>query len=351
MRAVVLEGPGRASVKELPRPAPGPGQVLIKVMACGLCGTDVHLYRGAYLGTYPLTPGHEASGLVEEVGQGVAEFAPGDRVALEPNISCGTCRFCLSNEENFCLRWSAVGVTRPGAFAEYVVAPAANCFPIGDLTFEQAAFMEPLSCILHGLEQVTVVAGDQVLLFGAGPIGLMLLQVATCMGATAVTVVERTERRRQMASALGARTAPAVTEELTAMAAADAFDLVIEATGDPAMVPVAIDMARKGGRVLLFGVPPASSTATIQPFQIFRKGLRVASSYTSRRNSVAALRLLQSGRLRTAELVTHRLRLEHFVQGVGLLEDPEQVLKVMFFPEQRPKEGGEGSQREGRGEQ
>ncbi|MGQ9560574.1 MAG: zinc-dependent alcohol dehydrogenase family protein [Candidatus Oleimicrobiaceae bacterium] len=337
MRAVVVRGPGRVSVEQVPRPRPGPGELLIKVMACGLCGTDVHIYRGAYLGSYPVTPGHEASGVVEEVGQGVSEFAPGDRVALEPNVCCETCRFCLTNQENFCLRWSAVGVTKPGALAEYVVAPAANCFPIGALAFEQAAFMEPLSCILHGLEQVTLAPGDQALLLGAGPIGLMFLQVASTMGAAAVTVVERTEGRRRMACALGAKTAPGVTAELTALAAADAFDLVIEATGDPALVPVAINLARKGGRVLLFGVPPANSTATIEPFQIFRKGLRVVGSYTSRRNSVAALRLLQSGRLRTAELVTHRLALEQFLEGINLLEDPERVLKVMFFPDQRPE--------------
>jgi 2-desacetyl-2-hydroxyethyl bacteriochlorophyllide A dehydrogenase len=337
MRAVLIRGPGQASVEQVPKPAPGPGELLIKVKACGLCGTDVHLYRGVYLGSYPLTPGHEASGVVEQVGQGVSGFAPGDRVALEPNISCGSCRFCLTNQQNFCMRWSAVGVTRPGALAEYVVAPAANCFPLGALSFEEAAFMEPLSCTLHGLEQVTVAPGDHVLVLGAGPIGLLLLQVAKALGAAAVTVVERTTRRREMAFALGADTFPTVSPELRDAAAADSFDLVIDATGDPALVQTAIDLARKGGRVLLFGVPPTNSSSTIQPFQIFRKGLHLVSSYTSRRNSIAALRLLQSGRIRVSELVTHRFALEQFVDGVDLLDNPESVLKVMFVPDPTPE--------------
>ncbi|MDZ7337386.1 MAG: zinc-dependent alcohol dehydrogenase family protein [candidate division KSB1 bacterium] len=336
MRAVVIQGPGRASVEQVPDPVPGPGELLVKVKACGLCGTDVHLFRGVYLGTYPLIPGHEASGEVMALGPGVSGFAPGDRVAIEPNIACGTCRFCLSNQQNFCSSWSAVGVTRPGAMAEYVVAPAQNCFPIGSLPYEEAAFMEPLSCILHGLQQVTVEPGDHVLLLGAGPIGLLLLHALFSTGATEVTVVERTPRRREMAAQLGARVFANLSPELRAMGEADHFDLVVEATGDPALISECIRLARKGGRVLLFGVPPADSTATIEPFQIFRKGLRIVSSYTSRRNSLAALRLLQGGRVQTQHLVTHRLPLEQFPQGVQLLDRPEHVLKVMFNPELLP---------------
>ncbi|MBC7187017.1 MAG: zinc-dependent alcohol dehydrogenase family protein [Calditrichaeota bacterium] len=333
MRAVVIQGPGRVGVEQVPPPAPGPGEVLIRVKACGLCGTDVHLYRGEYLGSYPLIPGHEASGEVAGVGPGVTGLAPGERVALEPNISCGSCRFCLTNQQNFCHNWSAVGVTRPGAMAEYVVAPAANCFAIGDLAYEAAAFMEPLSCVLHGLDQVSVEPGDRVLLFGAGPIGLLLIQVLMALGASQVTVIERSPRRRQSAAQLGASAFPAVTEQLAERAAADEFDLVVEATGDPGLIGETLRLARKGGRVLLFGVPPASSTATIEPFLIFRKGLRVVGSYTSRRNSIAALRLQQAGRVRTEGLVTHRLPLEKFAEGVALLDNPEQVLKVMFLPE------------------
>ncbi len=333
MRAVVVHGPGRATVAQVPVPVPGHGELLIRVRACGLCGTDVHLYRGAYIGHYPLTPGHEAAGEVVAVGPGVQNFSPGDRVAIEPNISCGTCSFCLTNQQNFCANWSAVGVTRPGALAEYVLAPACNCFHIGALSYEEAAFMEPLSCVLHGLEQVGVPAGERVLIFGAGPIGLLLLQVVVSMGATALTVVERTPRRMNMAAHLGARTFPTITSELNALGGADEFDLVIEATGAPALVPEAIRLARKGGRVLLFGVPPAESTAVIEPFQVFRKGLRIVGSYTSRRNSLAALRLLKASRVHTSELVTHRLPLERFVQGVALLDSPDEVLKVMFLPE------------------
>ena len=132
MKALVIDEPGKARVADVPKPAPGPGEVLIRVERCGICGTDVHIFRGEYLGDYPITPGHELAGEVAAVGNGVASFAPGDRVAIEPNIACDSCPACLSNRQNFCENWKAVGVTLPGGMAEYVVAPADAVHALGE---------------------------------------------------------------------------------------------------------------------------------------------------------------------------------------------------------------------------
>ncbi len=329
MRAVEIQAPNQVEVVERPRPEPGEGEVLVQVMASGICGTDVHILRGEYLGDYPVIPGHEFSGVVAAVGPGVSRFSVGDRVAVEPNIACDNCYNCLHNRQNFCLNWQAVGVTLPGGMAEYTLAPEKALFDVGELPFEVAAFVEPLSCVVHGVERVGIRAGDRVAILGAGPIGALLLQVVRLEGATRVTVVERNPARLALARDLGCDTG---LEELDALEQ-DAYDVVIDATGAVPVMGRTTEFARPGGRVLLFGVPPRGSELTCDAFEIFRKGLTLLSSYTSVRNSYQAVALLSSGRLEVSALVSHRLPLESFERGVQLIEEGlEEVRKVLILP-------------------
>src|SRR5690348_124427 len=145
MRAAQIESPGKSRVLDVQEPVPGPGEVLIEVAAAGICGTDLHIFRGEYEATYPLIPGHEFSGTVKAIGEGVGRYRPGDRVTADPNIPCYRCPACQRNEPNQCENLAAIGVTRSGAFARYVVAPEGNVFPIGSLSFAQAALIEPLA--------------------------------------------------------------------------------------------------------------------------------------------------------------------------------------------------------------
>lgn len=334
MAALVIEKPGEARLVRLPIPAPAPGEAVMRVEACGVCGTDAHIYKGEYLGDYPIVPGHEAAGVISAVGEGVEHPVVGARVALEPNISCGRCRCCRQNRQNFCANWTAVGVTRPGAFAEYVAAPAAQFFEIGALPFEVAAFMEPLSCVLHGLERIGVRAGEHVLVLGAGPIGLLMLQAARALGASHVTAADSVQTRLDAAHKLGAA-AVNVSAGMDALLetgddARDGYDLVVEAAGVQALVPEAIALARPGGRVLLFGVAPRDASVAVRPFEIFRKGLTLASSYTSLRNSLQALEMLASRQVRVDGLVTHRLGIGEFEEAMRLLADPCQALKIQL---------------------
>jgi 2-desacetyl-2-hydroxyethyl bacteriochlorophyllide A dehydrogenase len=330
MKSAVVEKPGIITVHE--RGAyrvNGPDDVLVKVSACGICGTDVHIYHGEYMGSYPMTPGHEFSGVVVEVGEKVTRFSPGARVTVEPNICCDNCVACLSNRQNFCENWQAVGVTRPGAFAQYVLAPEKVVFDVGGIPFEQAAFMEPLSCVLHGIESVGIRLGENVAVIGTGPIGMLLLRTARAWGATRFTVAELGQERLAAARRDGVAEA---TRDVTSLPS-DRFDVVIDATGAPPMLSQAVRLARPGGRILMFGVAPQGKTATIEPFQVFRKGLSIFSSYTSRRNSLQALALIGSGRVRVDDLVSHRMLLEGLEAGIHTIEDRTQnAMKVMVFP-------------------
>jgi D-arabinitol dehydrogenase (NADP+) len=330
MKAVKIERPSQSKIVDLPTPRPAENDALIKVMACGVCGTDIHILRGEYIGNYPVIPGHEFSGIVEQVGARVTRFQVGDRVAVEPNIACDNCYNCLHNRQNFCSNWKAIGVTEPGGMAQYVTAPEKSMFSIGDLPFEYGAFVEPLSCVLHGVERAQIHLADQVAILGAGPIGILLLQTVQLRGAAQVTIVEKNPARAELASALGAHFCCSHIDDLDQ----DRYDVVVDATGVIPLMARTLDFARYGGTVLLFGVPPAGQRIEWEAFKIFRKGLTLLSSFTSVRNSYQATALLQSNQIDVSNLISHQLPLDAFESGVEIIEQGrEKVKKVMILPQ------------------
>ena len=173
-------------------------------MASSICGTDIYILRGDYIAKYPIIPGYEFSGTIEKIGENVTRFEIGDNVAVEPNISCDNCYNCLKNRQNFCKNWEAIGVTKSGGMAQFVVAPEKSVFNIDKLQFEYAAFMEPLSCVLNGMNKVKINPGDRVVLFGAGPIGILFLQMVRLQGAVYVSVLENLATRAALAEQYGA---------------------------------------------------------------------------------------------------------------------------------------------------
>jgi len=328
--AATIESPGVVRVAQIRDPLElKSDDVVVRVMASGICGTDVHIYRGEYLGDYPIIPGHEFAGIVEAVGPGVSRVKVGDRVAVEPNISCDNCNFCRNNLQNFCEHWQAVGVTMSGGMAELVVAPEKVVFGVEDIPFDRAAFMEPLSCVIHGIENVGIRLGDRIAVIGTGPIGMLLIRTARAWGAGRFSVADLSEERLAAARAEGAEVA---TTDISSLPS-NRYDVVIDATGAPPVLQHAIRVARPGGRVLMFGVAPQGKTASIEPFQIFRKGLSLFSAYTSRRNSRQALELIGSAKVRVDDLVSHRLPLGELEAGIKKIEDRrENAMKVMVFP-------------------
>jgi 2-desacetyl-2-hydroxyethyl bacteriochlorophyllide A dehydrogenase len=329
MECVVINKPREIVVTEREIPEPAADEVLIKVMASGICGTDVHIFRGEYLGDYPVIPGHEFSGVISAIGSKIKRFKPGDRVAVEPNISCDNCEACLNNRQNFCLNWKATGVTLPGGMEQFVAVPEKAVFDIGGLPFDQAAFVEPLSCVIHGIERTHIELADKVAILGAGPIGDLMLQMAHIQGAAQITVLENNPGRAELAVKLGADHVAASMDELKL----NYYDVVIDATGVLPVMNRSIDFVHSGGTVLLFGVPPAGKNLEVEAFKIFQKGLTILSSYTSVRNSYQAVGLLQSGQIKVTELISHHLPLKDLPKALEMIEahDPT-VKKVMMLP-------------------
>lgn len=331
MKAALIEKANSLSTIETEKPEPKDNELLIEVFASGICGTDLHIFQGDYKGTYPITPGHEFSGIVRKAGEKVLNIKVGDRVAVEPNLSCGVCYDCLNNRQHFCENVEAVGVTLPGGMAQFVCAPEQAVFPIGDLSFDEAAFVEPLSCVLHGVEQVKPNLADTVLLIGAGPIGLLLLQSFLVEGCSSIHVVDKDEDRLKIAKEMGASH---TTTDLNSLNK-ESYHIVCDATGVTFLMEETLNYVRPSGRILWFAVPHVNATVSVPPFKMFEKEISIFSSYTSCRNSWQALHLLQSGRINVKKLVSHRLPLEDFEKGLKILEThSEPAMKILIVPKE-----------------
>jgi 2-desacetyl-2-hydroxyethyl bacteriochlorophyllide A dehydrogenase len=331
MKAVKIESPNQVALVDIELSGLKPTEVLVKVIASGICGTDIHILRGHHMPSYPVIPGHEFSGIVEQIGSGASRFQIGNRVAVEPNISCDNCYNCLNNRQNFCENWQAIGVTLAGGMAQYVIAPEKVTFNIEDLPFEHGSFMEPLSCVLHGLERVEIGMSDRVAILGAGPIGVLFLQTVRLQGAVHVSVLEKHASRAELAKKFGANR---IVNRLNDLKEND-FDVVIDATGVIKCMERTIDIVRHGGKVLLFGVPAAGKKMHFDSFKIFQKGLTILSSFTSVRNSFQAVSLLQSRQIDVSDLISHSLPLAAFERGVELIEGGlDDVKKVMILPQE-----------------
>jgi len=309
---------------------PPQGWITIRVNASGICGTDLHIFLGEYLGDYPIIPGHEFSGDVVAIGDKVDKFQIGDRVAIEPNLSCGICDACLHNRQHFCEDWQAIGVTMSGGMATHVIVPQQAAFTIGDLSFEEAAFMEPLSCVIHGVGLIGSALGAHILLIGAGPIGMLLLRTLKNIGAARLDIIEKNESRRNFAAA--ERTGQVFSD--FSQVKKEHYDIVVDATGVISVLEQCISYARPAGKILFFGVPPKGKVMTIEPFRLFNKELTIMSSYTSLRNSKQAIDLISVGRIVVKDLISHRLPLNELEDGLRLvLDGKEPSMKVMIFPQ------------------
>ena len=333
MRAVVISMTEHVSLEQISRPRPRADQVIVQVKACGLCGTDMHLYHGKFPTSYPLVPGHEFSGVIAEIGNDVSGLRIGDRVIVDPNIACGACYFCRNGQINHCLNHAAIGVTQNGAFAEYVAAPARNVFPIGDkLSFEEAAMVEPLSCVVYGLRRLQMQIGDQVLIFGAGPIGLLLMQCCKHGGASSVTMVDVDQKRLEMARLLGATN---IISSETQQAnlwnfAPYGFDAVIDATGVPRVVENSMQYVKSGGKLLLFGVCPNDAKIAISPYEIYRRDLTVVGTFALRYSFDPALELIRHGIVQVKPLLHPLITLDQIPAIFENRAKAKDAMKIVF---------------------
>ena len=317
MRAARVEGIDSLHVRQVAEPEPGPGEVVVRVEACGICGTDRHILRGEYPAAPPVTLGHEFAGTVAAAGPG-ARLAVGTRVAVDPNIACGLCRECRRGDVCLCARRVALGVDRDGGLAEYALVPETQAYQLPPtMPIEWGALCEPLACCLRGLDLAAIQPGASVVVLGGGFIGQLMAQLARLAGATTVVLVTRQESRHRLAEALGATatldphagdTVALIAGEPRGLAPGGA-DVVLECAGTVETFEQSIALARRGGTALVFGVAPQTAAARVSPFDVFARELRILGSYLNPHTHGRAVELAASGRLALDPLVTHRIDL------------------------------------------
>jgi len=256
MRAARAEGPGRIVVEEVDRPEPGPGDVVVKIAACGICGSDLHWYHDQMM-LPAACPGHEIAGTVAMVGPNVTSLREGDRVSVEGIASCGECRYCRAGSYHYCPRIGIVGMTIPGGYADYVKIPARHCFAVGDMDLATASLSEPLGVAVHGVRISGLSIGQRVLVLGAGTIGLMAVVAARAGGAGEILVTARRPQQQAAARALGADRVFSDADEgaLFEATSESPVDLVIESVGGTSStLDTAVAACRPGGTICLLGV-------------------------------------------------------------------------------------------------
>ena len=322
MKAVVYDAPKQYSVKEVPTPEPGPGEVRIKVDQVGVCGTDVHIHHGDFGAVFPLTPGHELVGTIDALGEGTSRFAVGEQVTVNPNVYCGTCDYCLAGRLILCSDMKGLGSNFPGFFAEYATVREDLVFSVdGHPTRDTAVFTEPAACAMHGLESLQIRPGATALVFGAGPTGLLLAQLIRSGGAASVTVAAPTPFKLETAPGLGVDQTVLIDRadmegnraRLLEASGADGYDYVVEATGSTAIGNICVPLTRNGGTVLVYGVTRADETVSFHPFDVFRREITIKGSFAEmtslrRRDPRAAIRPGQDGRHHHAPVLPGRLR-------------------------------------------
>ena len=317
MRAARLNAVNVLAIEQVPRPVPGPGQVLVRVEACGLCGSDRHMFKGEYPTAKPVTLGHEFAGIIEVLGPGVTGLEVGDRVTGDPNVQCGVCPQCRRGRFNLCENLKPIGVWRDGGFADYVIVPQSHAIGLPrDLDPVLGAFCEPLACCLHGLDVVRIRPGDSVAILGGGVIGLIMVQLARLAGAGQVILSTRQKARREVALRLGATAAvdPGADDPRSAIAAAGGLapggvDVVLECAGVPETFRQAVGLARRGGAVVVFGVTPQGVEVPVSPFDLLFNELRIEAAYLNPSTHERAAKMIAAGTLDLESLITRRIGL------------------------------------------
>lgn len=333
-----LVAPEKIFFKKTKIPLLGEKEVLIKVKVCGVCGSDVHAYKGKHPFVYPpIVLGHEFSGVIYQIGTRVNSFSPGDRVIVEPNIVCGKCYNCLHGRYNICTNLKVVGcVGYDGAFAEYVAVPEKKVLRLpGNISFEKAALVEPVAVAVHAVRKAKQKINDVVVILGAGTIGLLVMQVARLAGAGKVIVTDVLDYRLKKAGELGAdRLINPASQDLIKIIqekyGRNEVDLIYDCVGIEETISQAIQIARKGIRIMVLGVPEEKIEVDLSLIQD-RELEIVGSLMYVREDFKAAIDFIQKEKLKVKTLVTHHFKLKDVDKAFHLITDEKkEVLKVLI---------------------
>lgn len=352
MKALLLSEYNHLEIKDLPSPTPGPEELLIRVAACGICGSDVHGYDGSSGRRIPpIVMGHEAAGTVEAVGSDVQKFKAGDRVTFDSTIYCGTCDFCLKGAINLCDNRQVLGVScgeysRAGAFAEYLAVPARIAYHLPEnLGFSEAAMLEAVSIALHGVAVSEMIGEETVLVIGAGMIGLLLLQAARAAGSSRVFISDVDPTRLKLAADLGAdqtiqASGAPLVEEILRLTDGRGVDVVLEAVGRDETISTGIDCVRKGGTVTLVGNISPQVTLPLQ--KVVSRQIRLQGSCASAGEYPQAMELIANGKIKVASLITAVAPLSDGPSWFDLLHSHEpNLMKIVLDPRNGADQAGQ----------
>ncbi len=321
MRAAIFQGPFSLKMDDYSLSKLGENDLLIKVEVCGLCGTDFHIYKGESFSTPPVIPGHEFVGTIVEKGTDVKHLNLDDKVAIDPNIYCGKCKYCQLGEINYCENLKALGVSLNGGFAEYSIVPSSQAYLLpNNFSFNSAAFAEPLSCCLRGMDQAAIKHGENVVIIGSGTIGLLMLQLVKISGAAKIIVIEPIAEKRSAAIQLGADyvidpDSIEVLDHITSLTSGGP-DVIIECVGKSSTADLAVRLARKGGRVVIFGLSEKKDLLNINLQDFFLKELTVKGSLLNPFTFSRAVNLL----------INNKIRMEKLKPVLSNLENLENIL-------------------------
>lgn len=337
MKGTYFLGSQTFESRELPEHALASDEVLVRVAACGVCGTDVHIYhgdKGSAEVCPPVILGHELAGVVAQIGSGVNQIAVGDHVTVDPNCYCGQCHYCRIGKKQLCTNLHAIGVNWNGGFAEYCYAPQAQCFKLNPtVPLDCGAMAEPLACCLHGIDRAGLRTGSTVCVIGGGAIGLIMVQLAKLAGASSVVLSEPVELRRKIGLAVGADyvvdpTQESLKQRLWEILGVDGTDCVIECVGNTTATAQAFEAAKRGATILLFSVPKAGAIHPLNLEDVYQKELTVIGSMINPDSHLRAVQLINSGRIQLAPLITHHYPMEQ-VENAILMQMCDESIKVM----------------------
>lgn len=336
-----LHGVRDLSLEKRPIPKPGPGEVLLRIAAVGICGSDIHYYLDGRIGQQvietPLTMGHEFSARIAALGEGIQGLELDQLVAVEPAITCGECEFCDLGHPNLCLNLMFCGSpSLDGALAEYLIMPARNCFPLPpELDADDGAMLEPLGIAIHAINLAHMKPGDTVAVLGAGPIGLLTAAVAKTAGASAIYMTEPLPYRREFARTyIADQVFDPFSEDFNAeidrLTNGRGVDLVFEAAGAPETPQDAAELVRRGGKVILIGIPTDDEYA-FKASTTRQKGLTIKLVRRMKHTYPRAIELVKTGQIDVRSLVTHPLPLERLAEGLDLVADYQDgVIKAVI---------------------
>lgn len=327
MRAIIYQAPGEIETGTLENPTPNAHEVLVQVHASGICHTDIDVLYGRYgTSTYPLVPGHEYAGNIVAVGNKVTQFEEGQRIVVDPNIHCGQCRACKKGLTNLCDTLGAYGVTVNGGFAEFSVIHQDNVVPIDDdMSYGIAALAEPVGCVLNGVDAVDTDSISNAIVFGAGPIGMLMALTLRTKGVNDITMVDINESPLELAASYGLKTLSANSSELTQLERS--VDLAVDATGVTKVAEGLINYAANGGNVLFFGVCPPGETIAVSPHDIFRRQIRMVGTHSLNHNIPEALETIKKIGPDISRLISHSVELNE-IKGFLDKSNQSNSLKV-----------------------